>query len=590
MAESILSPGVFTRENDISFIQPAPVEAGAAFIGPAVKGPIEVPTVVTSYGQYRNIFGETFRFENNKEEFLTSIAVRNYFEQGGTTALITRVVRDSQAFSPAESTTIKSQEYETSGSFASGSQPFVLETLGQGDLFNNALDADTIETGFNNTLVSGSRDNIRWQITGVDEDTGTFNLLIRRGDDSDNQPVILETFAGVSLDPDSNNYIARRVGDIETTKEGSKDDLRIEEIGEFPNRSNFVRVKEVNLKTFQYLDNNADVGKFDNGTPYSEALPQEGDGGFFGGSGSVAPSGSILYNNFVSNNVQGLDPTDKDYDDAIKLLANRDDYQFNIITAPGLISEVHNTTVQKVFQLAESRGDTIAVIDLVDYGTDIGNVTAEAGSINSSYAATYWPFLQTNVAGGKNKFVPPSTLIPGVYAFTDNLSAPWFAPAGLTRGGIPGVIKAERKLTKANRDELYKSNVNPIASFPGSGISVFGQKTLQKRASALDRVNVRRLLIELKKFFSDQARNLVFEQNTNATRNRFLSAVNPFMESVVQRQGLFAFRVVMDETNNTADVIDRNQLIGQVFIQPTRTAEFIVLDFTVEPTGATFDV
>jgi len=589
MAESILSPGVFTRENDISFIQPAPVEAGAAFIGPTVKGPIEVPTAVTSYGQYRNIFGETFRFENNKEEFLTSVAVRNYFEQGGTTALITRVVREATNYTPATSTLIRAEGYADSGSFVEGKYPFELETLGQGELFNNALDAETIETGSNNTLVSGSRENIRWQITGVDEDTGTFNLLVRRGDDSDNQPVILETFAGISLDPDSNNYIARRVGDIVTTKVGAGDDLRIEEIGEFPNRSNFIRVKEVNLKTFQYLDNDAEVGKFDDGTSYSDALPQEGDGGFFGGAGEVAPSGSQLYNEFT-NNVQGLNPTAGDYDDAIALLANRDDYQFNIITTPGLISEEHTTTVQKVFQLAESRGDTIAVIDLVDYGKNIGDVTNEAGSINSSYAATYWPFLQTNIAGGKNKFVPPSTLIPGVYAFTDNLSAPWFAPAGLTRGGIPGVIKAERKLTKANRDELYKSNINPIASFPGSGISVFGQKTLQKRDSALDRVNVRRLLIELKKFFSDQARNLVFEQNTNATRNRFLSAVNPFMESVVQRQGLFAFRVVMDDTNNTADVIDRNQLIGQVFIQPTRTAEFIVLDFTVEPTGATFDV
>ena len=111
---------------------------------------------------------------------------------------------------------------------------------------------------------------------------------------------------------------------------------------------------------------------------------------------------------------------------------------------------------------------------------------------------------------------------------------------------------------------------------------------MQTKASALDRVNVRRLLIQLKKFLGDQARNLVFEQNTVATRNRFLSVVNPYLESVVQRQGLYTFRVVMDDTNNTADVVDRNQLVGQIFIQPAKTAEFIVLDFTVEPTGATF--
>ena len=196
--------------------------------------------------------------------------------------------------------------------------------------------------------------------------------------------------------------------------------------------------------------------------------------------------------------------------------------------------------------------------------------------------------MQTQSSTGKNVWIPASTVIPGVYAFTDGAAAPWFAPAGLTRGGIPNVIQAERKLTRAQRDTLYNKNVNPIATFPGAGISVFGQKTLQKKKSALDRVNVRRLLINLKKFVNDVSRTLVFEQNTNTTRELFLSQVNPFLESVVQRQGLFAFRVVMDESNNTPDVIDRNQLIGQIFIQPAKTVEFIVLDFTIEPTGATF--
>ena len=218
----------------------------------------------------------------------------------------------------------------------------------------------------------------------------------------------------------------------------------------------------------------------------------------------------------------------------------------------------------------------------------VSNVTGTAATLNSSYAAAYWPWLQTQSATGKNEFVPASVVIPGVYAFTDGATAPWFAPAGLTRGGIPNVIQAERKLTRSQRDTLYNANVNPIATFPGSGIAVFGQKTLQKAASALDRVNVRRLLITLKKFVSDVSRNLVFEQNTNVTRNRFLAQVNPYLESVVQQQGLYAYRVVMDDTNNTSDVIDRNQLIGQIFIQPAKTVEYVILDFTIEPTGATF--
>jgi phage tail sheath protein FI len=245
--------------------------------------------------------------------------------------------------------------------------------------------------------------------------------------------------------------------------------------------------------------------------------------------------------------------------------------------------------MDSVISLAETRGDCIAVVDLHAYNGTITNVKTEASAINSSYAAAYWPWVQLASSTGKNEFCPASVVIPGVYAFTDGATAPWFAPAGLVRGGIPTVIQAERKLTRGSRDELYSANINPIATFPGQGIAVFGQKTLQKKASALDRVNVRRLLIALKKFIGDQAKNLIFEQNTNATRNRFLAAVNPFLESVVQRQGLYAFRVVMDDSNNTPDVIDRNQLIGQIFIQPAKTVEFIVLDFTIEPTGATFN-
>jgi phage tail sheath protein FI len=179
-------------------------------------------------------------------------------------------------------------------------------------------------------------------------------------------------------------------------------------------------------------------------------------------------------------------------------------------------------------------------------------------------------------------------MIPGVYAFNDSVSDPWFAPAGINRGGLDTVVRAEQKLTQTQRNDLYIGNVNPIATFPNVGVVVYGQKTLQKKSSALDRVNVRRLLIALKGYISQVANNLVFEQNTIATRNQFLSQVNPYLESVQQRQGLFAFRVIMDDSNNTPDVIDRNQLIGQIYLQPTKTAEFIYLDFNILPTGATF--
>jgi hypothetical protein len=219
----------------------------------------------------------------------------------------------------------------------------------------------------------------------------------------------------------------------------------------------------------------------------------------------------------------------------------------------------------------------------------VTDIVSTVAGFDSSYTATYYPWVKI-VDTDRNKpvWVPPSVVLPGVISFSDRVAAEWFAPAGLNRGGLTEVIQSKSRLTQTERDSLYENRVNPIASFPGQGVCVWGQKTLQARPSALDRINVRRLLIAAKKFIAASTRFLVFEQNTAATRNRFLNIVTPYLESIQQRQGLFAFRVIMDETNNTPDVIDRNIMYGQLYLQPTRTAEFIVLDFNVQPTGAEF--
>ena len=342
-----------------------------------------------------------------------------------------------------------------------------------------------------------------------------------------------------------------------------------------------------------YIDNSGQPGTGSNGQPYPTFLPVVGSGslaGSFGDAiGSNIKSGEAnnYYQNIDNSNTQGL--TGSDYTNAIALLADSDNYQYNVISAPGIYYDDWSTQCNSILNNTIARGDAIFVMDLVAYNSAIGSVVNQAGGIDSSYAASYWPWIQTidpNTA--ELVFIPPSTFIPGVYAFTDASSDPWFAPAGINRGGMGQVVRAERKLTSTNRNTLYEANINPIATFPNQGVVVFGQKTLQKAASALDRVNVRRLLITLKDFISQVADNLVFEQNTIATRQNFLTQVNPYLESVQQRQGLYAFKVVMDDSNNTPDVIDRNELIGQIFLQPTKTAEFIILDFNVLPTGATF--
>ena len=287
----------------------------------------------------------------------------------------------------------------------------------------------------------------------------------------------------------------------------------------------------------------------------------------------------------TTSNIQGFAPAD--YVTAFNILKNSDAYQFNVLLAPGV--GLSNSAISTMISTVEGRGDSIAVVDAGIYGIAISSAVNAAAVQSSNYAATYYPWVQLYSSTlGKSVWAPPSTVIGGVYAFNDQVAASWFAPAGLNRGGVPSVLRAEKRLSQADRDSLYSGNVNPLATFPGEGVVVYGQKTLQKKQTALDRVNVRRLLIALKDYIGQVSNSLVFEQNTNVTRNRFLAQVNPYLESVVQRQGLYAYKVVMDDSNNTPDVIDRNQLVGQIYIQPTKTAEFIILNFNIQPTGATF--
>jgi len=690
MAETLISPGVLARENDSSFVSQQPVTVGAAIIGPTVKGPVEIPTVVTTYSDYVNRFGTTFLSGGQEYSYLTSIAAYNYFQQGGQSLLVARVASGSFTSATASivnSETVTGTEYAT-GSFtlnaafvagievrlttpdstlyrfiasdapipaddedgklyfyatgstatatatnlaaemdaaldglfnvtsatadliisssaigttyngttvATGSaSTFTTQvTLGGGSNGSGTSLAFTLKTisegivmnsvsteGTNGILPSGSADNVRWQITNSNTSSGTFDLLVRQGNDTATEPIVLETWTNLSLDPTQPNYISRVIGD--SYQQYNSTDNYVEVLGNFPTNSRYVYVNSVDTPTPYYFDNNGTAKSI-----YANSLPSNASGSFGSALGSILTGTGKYYNNITSTDTQGL--VGANYNNMIALMANQDDYRFNAISIPGLTIADNASQVTTLVNAVQGRGDAIAVIDTREFGASISEATTSALTINSSYAATYWPWLQTIDPGtGQLIWVPASTLIPAVYAFNDSVSEPWFAPAGINRGGLDTVVRAERKLSQTNRNNLYTGNVNPIATFPGTGVVVYGQKTLQKRASALDRVNVRRLLIALKSYISQVANNLVFEQNTIATRNQFLSQVNPYLESVQQRQGLYAFRVIMDDSNNTPDVIDRNQLIGQIYLQPTKTAEFIYLDFNILPTGATF--
>jgi hypothetical protein len=570
MSEVILSPGVFQIESDQSTYTQAPPALGAAIVGPTVGGRPYIPTYVTTYSQYLSLFGDIFKSGSYYYEYLTSMAAKEYFNNGGQSLLVTRIINGTANINTYATSNV------TSGSGASTTTQLVLEALDWGDKMNNTSSMS------NGALSSGSAYNVRWEVTNVNPTLGTFSIVVRRGDDNQSTKNILETWANMSLDPQLPNYVSRVIGDLKPKYDVANGYVTYD--GTYPNASQYVRVASVTTPNVDSIDNNGNYRT----VQYAGTLPTVGSGsygGSFSGGTTDTTLPKLMNENISLSNIQGFQPAD--YNLAFNLLSNADEYQYNVLLAPGAV--LGCGADDNMIATVEGRGDAIAITDATTYSQAVSAATSAAGGSSSNYAATYYPWVQLFSSNlGKTVWCPPSTVIGGVLAFNDQVGAEWFAPAGLNRGGIPSVIRAERRLQQSDRDTLYLANVNPLATFPGTGVCVWGQKTLQRKPTSLDRVNVRRLLIALKGFIGGVSRGLVFEQNTTVTRNRFLSQVNPYLSSVVQRQGLYAYKVVMDDSNNTPDVVDRNQLVGQIYIQPTKTAEFIILNFNILPTGATF--
>jgi hypothetical protein len=556
---------------------------------------------------------------------------------------------------------------------------FKVKTMADGTDTNTSLKVSII-----NTVLPGGNPA---------SDYGSFTLLVREYGDTDKRPVVLESYSNLNLDPDSSNYIARRIGDKFksvsdagiVTDNGDYDNVSqyiyVDCVDDVKNKAISANVKPfgfdayvqplsgsfagaaVSVPTASFIIEDTEInGAFnkkkyyghdfastndasqllkpipigavalanndfnlDNSFIHPSASKVDGNSAIVAGasiSGStfagVDISNFLKFSvglqggfdgddpaitkktgaNITPGNLFGMDCTTansngaKAYIKALNTVNNPDELDVNLIVTPGATIADHSAITNKAIEVAEDRGDCFALLDCVVQGNTIGAAVSAVtnGSLDTNYAGVYWPWVKI-LDTDKNKpvWVPPSVVLPRVFSNSDNVAYEWFAPAGLNRGGISEAIDIEKKLQQSDRDDLYDNRINPIATFPNQGVCVWGQKTLQAKPSALDRVNVRRLLITLKKFIASSSRYLVFENNTTQTRQRFLNIVNPYLETVKSRQGLFAYRVVMDETNNTPDVIDRNQMYGQIFIQPAKAAEFIVLDFNILPTGATFD-
>ena len=811
MAERIVSPGVFTRERDLSFLPQAIGAIGAAIVGPTQKGPAFVPTQVTSFQDFEEIFGgqdDRFYTPQTVEQYLRSAGVvtvvrvlglggykadalrLNVHASGGETQSLAILApsRGSSGVGDLSMSSVTSGSWSSftltvSGSnvsaetynlsFDSSSANFVTKVISQNpqstksannassvyvyksfahagnsttynsfssasikfdsdglDFFSgtNTLDNDgnestdwtgnkdyqTARTPFiQSQMVNGSRYNLfrvytRSHGSNVNSelkvairdvkpaddvagsDYGTFSLQVRvHSPGSNNNDNILEQYDGLTFDPDSPNYFAKRIGDRHVTIDSNG---KLTYFGTLPNLSKHIRIGDYASKTAG--ENNLSqhpkevvpmghaavyntvpgtteipavvfktnqtggVGTYDASTFYGfdflskhirddnanylAPIPATANVGnnvtmsieSMKGDDDANPNGETTFANastfitltnsalaqrkfvvplqwgfdgknpatpynvgsaITAGNTQGFDLSSSTssgslaYKRAINAVSNPDEFDMNLLVTPGVIHRLHSNVTNHAISKVESRADALYIMDAAAYTDTVETVLDTVKNLDTNYVATYYPWvLIPNRDSSIPVWVPPSVVLPGVISYNDQVAHEWFAPAGLNRGGLTSVLEAKTRLTHAERDDLYEGRVNPIASFPGQGVVVFGQKTLQSKPSALDRVNVRRLLIALRKFIASTSRFLVFEQNSQALRNRFLNIVNPYLEQVQSNSGLSAFRVVMDDTNNTPEVVDRNQLVGQIFIQPTRTAEFIVLDFVVQPTGATF--
>lgn len=282
-----------------------------------------------------------------------------------------------------------------------------------------------------------------------------------------------------------------------------------------------------------------------------------------------------------------------DFKNALMKVYNPEVYDFNLIAAPGSADPIVQNAIQ---DLCESRKDCFGVLDAAEYGlgfgikeglNDITQVTSAVGTVTSSYVGAFWPWLQDYDADNQQYvWLPPSIYALKSMVYTDSVADPWFAPAGTTRGRV-SALDVEYSPSRSDRDLLYGDNniVNPIVFFVGEGITIWGQKTGQRTKSATDRINVRRLLIYAEKLIARMARGFLFEPNDSANWAAFTRQANAILEPIRQRRGLYQYTVICDESTNTADLINQNIMAGKIFVQPTKTTEFIEVEFTVNAAG-----
>lgn len=525
-------------------------------------------------------------------------------------------------------------------------------------------------------------DNVRPSSAPSSQPFGTFDIVIRSFYDTDSRPVELERFANLTLDPDSPNFILKRVGDVIEEFDTATRKF-VQQRGTYPNKSRHIVIELndsanyppqalpwgfrgysrplfsgsnlgnatvfgiANVPALPYVPNQIDAnGNFNPNIAWGvsfvsggvvdrmRALPNGNLTSFLTGSDPDF-SLSNLTSSYVNGNLRfaylstwgrytpifssasmqsfvlplagGFDGWDLRVQDplylgnsdgdsvigvvslkrAVDTVANPDQIVGDTIALPGQ----HNIAVTDyVRSLVNARRDLFYVMDITGSTHSEAIANLNAREIDDNYSAAYYPDLMYQETNGRIVRVAPSVGVMAALAHNDRVAQAFFAPAGLNRGGLSQfrIVDITDRLSQPDRDALYDARINPITRFPNEGIVIFGQKTLQLRQSSLDRVNVRRLLILAKRTVAGFARGLLFEPNNPATWTRFVNKVNPVLAQYRKDQGINRFLVVMDNSTNTSDVIDRNEMKGKIFLEPVRAAEFISIDFIITPSGVSF--
>lgn len=513
---SYLSPGIYPRETDFSFYVKQISTSSAAMIGVAEKGPINKPTLVTSWEQFLKTFGGYIN------DGYLAYAARSFFDNGGSVLYVCRVAHYSDPTDRNTLTAVRSSARLVS-------QMTIQVLSGE----TEPVRPEVYEVFAVNEGPWGNRLEVR--IDNPDMTDEFFDLAVfYKGE-------VVETFSKVSSDENCSDFVETRVNGI----------------------SEFITIHDIWTP----------VGDTFMGTPCTETYVL---GGADGGLSELTDS------DYIGDPSQRTGLFAFDGIDAL-----------NLLMVPGV------TTVPVInagIGYAESRKDLLFIadappmlepLDVVNFRKGQGTYTHAA--FNSSYAALYYPWLEiSDPMTARKKNIPPSGAVAGCCARTDQKTQVWWAPAGIDRGRIFNALTVAYKTSRGERDVLYPEGVNPIAVFPDTGINIWGQKTLQSQPSAVDRINVRRLMMYIEEAISESSRFVVFEPNNPQTWRALGRLINPFLQDIKEKGGLYDYAFQCDEETNTPVVIDRNEMMARVFVKPTKTAEFIELNFILSGTGAVF--